>query len=104
MKANGIDRFAIPDAQGAEPIEDLVARLRRDISSECAVLLKRTRRVNAASDKIGSFRLKLWESRINRIIEAQASTFSIDELEGLRRDCDALSEELGRFDRRPGSP
>ncbi len=97
MKATGIDRFSIPDAQGAEPIEDQVARMRKDISSECAGLLRRTRESGASRGNAGEYRLKLWESRINRIIEVQAGTFSIEELKSLRKDCDALSKEIQRL-------
>jgi len=83
------DRFAIPDVH-EEPIVDIVARMKKGISAECSGLLRRAK-------KGGTNRSRLWESRINRILEANSGTFSIDELEGLRKDCRHLSEELGRF-------
>jgi hypothetical protein len=98
MKATGFDRFSVPDVGDAEPIETIVARLRKGITSECSGLLRRTRKANAAAPSVGSFRIRLWESRINRIIEANAGTFSIDELRRLRRDCQDLSLEIGRFE------
>ncbi len=97
MKATEIDRFSIPDVQDAEPIETLVARLRKGITSECSVLLRRTK-AHAAVPSAGSFRIKLWESRISRIIESNASTFDIGELRRLRRECVLLSDEIGRFE------
>ena len=98
MKATGLDRFSVPDVEDAEPIETIVARLRRGISSECSGLLRRTRNAGAAARNVGSFRIRQWETRINRIIEANAGTFSIDDLRRLRRDCQDLSMEMGRFD------
>lgn len=91
-----LDPFTIPDVENAEPIEDMVARLRKNISSECSVLLKRTRRAGAG--KLESIRARRFESKINSIIEAQAATFSIDELERLLRECGELSQELCRFE------
>lgn len=98
MKASEIDRFTIPNIQDTEPIEELVAKLRRNICSECTGLLRKARMINAASAKTSSFNLRLWESRINRILEAQANTFSIEELQQLRRDCEMLVQELRRFE------
>ncbi|MFH0737639.1 MAG: hypothetical protein V1827_03725 [Candidatus Micrarchaeota archaeon] len=87
-----VDRYAIPEV-AEEPIEDIVARMRKCITTECSDLLKRAR-------KGGSNRSRLWESRINRIIEANSGTFSIDTLEGLKKECQTLSEELDRFGER----
>jgi len=88
------DRFSIPDAEGLEPIENIVARMRKDISSECADLLRRAKKSGSA----GALRARTFETRINRIIEAQAATYSIEELKKLRKDCTVLSSELGRFE------
>jgi hypothetical protein len=97
MKATEIDRFSIPDVQDAESIETLVARLRKGISSECSALIMRMK-AHARAPSAGSFRIKVWESRINRIIESNASTFDIGELRRLRRECVVLSDEIGRFE------
>lgn len=89
------DRFSIPDASGTEPIEDIVARLKRDISNDCAGLFKKLRMANALSGS-NDIRLRRFESRINRIIEAQSATYSIEELEKLKKECSLLSDEIGR--------
>jgi len=82
------DRFSIPDVQHAVPIEDMVARMRKDIMSECAGLLKRTKTAGA------SMRARRWESRISRIIETQATTYCISDLKKLKSECRSLSQEL----------
>lgn len=97
MKATETDRFSIPDVQGAEPIEALLARLRRGISSECSVLLRRAK-AHARAPSAGSFRIRAWEGRISRIIESNASTFDIGELRRLKRECVVLSDEISRFE------
>ncbi|MFH0884383.1 MAG: hypothetical protein V1861_01600 [Candidatus Micrarchaeota archaeon] len=74
-----------------------MARLRKGISSECSVLLRRTK-AHATAPSAGSFRIRVWESKINRIIELNASTFDISELHRLRRECVVLSDEIGRFE------
>lgn len=98
MRATVLDRFSVPDAGDAEPIESIVARLRKGISSECSGLLRRAKIAGAAARSVGSFRIRLWESRISRIMEANAGTFSIYELRRLRRDCQDLSLEICRFE------
>lgn len=92
-----MDRFTIPEVRDAEPIVGMVARLRKDIVSECAELLRRARKANADSRGAASYRVRRWEGRINRILEANATTFSIGELRRLRKECTALSDELGRL-------
>ncbi len=96
--ATDIDRYCVPEVQGIEPIEEMVARLRKDISSECSGLLRKTRTASLVSAASGPRRAKLWEGRINGIIEANASTYSIEELRRLRRECSAIREEISRFE------
>lgn len=98
MKATDIDRFSIPDVQDTEPIEMMVARMRKGITLECSGLLRRTRIAHAASRAANPVRIRAWESRITRIIETNASTFSLEELERLQRECRMLSDEIGRFE------
>ncbi|MEW6035407.1 MAG: hypothetical protein AB1529_02230 [Candidatus Micrarchaeota archaeon] len=95
MGENYSGRFAIPDVPGTEPIESIVARLRRDIASDCSGLLRRAK--TARVSQAGSYRARVWESRICRIIEANATTFSILELRRLKRECTVLSQELRGF-------
>jgi len=96
--ATDIDRYSMPDVQGIEPIDTMLARLRKDISSECSGLLRKTRMTSLVSVESGSRRAKLWEGRINGIIEANASTYSIEELRRLRRECSAIRKEMSRFE------
>ncbi|MCI0503696.1 hypothetical protein L0Y65_03210 [Candidatus Micrarchaeota archaeon] len=98
MKATEMDRFSVPDVQDAEPIEAIVARMRKSVSSECSGLLRRSKAACAVYPAAGRPRARAWEGRISRIIEANASTFSIDELKGLLRECQDLSVEISRFE------
>ena len=88
-----VDRYAVPEVEG-KPIEEIVAGLKKDISARCSLLISRTRKADRI--RIGAEKAGIWESRITRIIEAKAGTFCIDDLEGLIRDCRALSDELDK--------
>jgi hypothetical protein len=92
MGENYSGRFSVPDVPGTEPIESIVARLRRDIAAECSGLLRRAK--TAGASRSGTYRARVWESRISRIIESNATTFSIGELRRLKRECTMLSQEL----------
>ena len=98
LMATDIGRLMVPDVQNTVPIEWMVASLRKDISSECSGLLRRTRSTSLARATSAPRRIRLWERRISNIIGANASTYSIEELRRLRRECRALSEEMGRFE------
>ena len=92
--AGKTDRFAVPDVQDAEPIDTMIDTLRKKIDFDCLILMQQARRINTTKS---NFSFKLWESRISQIREAQRSTFSIDELNKLKEQCQLLSTQLGQF-------
>jgi hypothetical protein len=92
-KASG--KYDVPDFKDA-PIEVLIADLRKGIASDCSVLLMKARRVYA--DHHG-FNLKSWEARVCKVREAQVATYSIEELESLRKECKEMSAQLDSFAR-----
>ncbi|MFH1785246.1 MAG: hypothetical protein ABH842_02365 [Candidatus Micrarchaeota archaeon] len=88
------DRYSVPDVQDAVPIEIIIDNLRKKIDFDCSILLQQARRINQTKR---NFSLKVWESKIVTIREAQRSTFSIEELNKLKGQCQVLSDQLGQF-------
>jgi len=97
MAGRYANQILVPDVEHAVPIETVIDNLRRDIEGDCTALLRRARTISAATHGNGPFRLKFWETRINQLREARAKTFSIQELKGLRRQCQVLSQEMEQF-------
>jgi hypothetical protein len=96
MAGNGSGKYDIPDFKDA-PIEVLIGDLRKGIASDCAALLAKAREVNAA--RHGGFDMKRWEARLNRIRESQAATYDLEELQSLKKECQAMSAQLGALAR-----
>ena len=91
--------IAVPDVKDAVPVDDLINSLKRDIESDCRLLIQRAQVIEGAV-RGGGFRYRFWESRINEIRKAQIATYSIDELKELRQKCAAISQELEEFSTR----
>ena len=87
-------KYDVPDFKD-EPIEVVIGNLRKGIASDCSALLTKARKVNV--ERHGSFNIKLWEARVCKVREAQVATFSIEELESLRKECVAISAQLEAF-------
>lgn len=85
------------DMQDAVPIETTIGNLRKDIETKCTALLQRARTINAATHGSGPFRLRFWENRIGQVRNAQMTTFSIQELRHLKRQCQTISHEMEEF-------
>jgi hypothetical protein len=97
MAGNDSQDFLVPEVQvGDEPIEALIKKLQAEIASDCTKLLVHARKLNAGMHGNG-FNLRLWETKINKVSEAQRATYSIEELKGLRRECHSLSKQLDGF-------
>ncbi len=79
-----------------EPIEVIIGNLRKGIASDCHRLLENARMV---SEKRECFNLKAWEGRISNIREAELATYSLHELNALKRQCHVLSVQLSNFSR-----
>ena len=79
-----------------EPIEVIIGNLRKGIASDCQYLLASARRVNAERR---CFNLKAWEGRITRIREAELATFSLHDLNALKKECRLMSAQLANFTR-----
>lgn len=91
--------IAVPDVKDAVLLDDLINRLKRDIETDCRLLLQRAQAIEGAV-RGGGFRYRFWESRINDIRKAQISTYNIDDLRELRTKCAAISQELEEFSTR----
>ncbi|MFH1521278.1 MAG: hypothetical protein ABID61_06545 [Candidatus Micrarchaeota archaeon] len=89
-----VDRFAVPDAQDAVVLDSMIDNLRKKIDFDCLILLQQARRINTVKTK---FNMKIWESRINYVREAQRNTFNVSELKKLKEQCHTLSEQLSQF-------
>lgn len=87
------DRFAVPDVQDAILLDSVIDTLRKKIDFDCLILLQQARRINSMKS---NFSIKTWESRINEVREARA-TSSISELKKLKVQCQTLSEQLNNF-------
>jgi hypothetical protein len=77
-----------------EPIEVVIGNLRKGIEHDCSALLATARQLNVNRQ---GFNLKGWESKISRIREAESATFSLDELNALKKDCSAIGARLAAF-------
>jgi hypothetical protein len=88
------DRYAVPDVQDTVPIDSMINAIRKKIDFDCSILLQQARKISATKS---NFSLKLWESRITHIKEAQKATFSLDELKDLNAQCQVISDQLGQF-------
>ena len=90
-------RYDIPDFTD-EPIEVLIGNLRKGITTDCAALLAKARRVNF-DHRGNGFNLRTWERRITRVREAEVATYCLKELEALRQECRGMSSRLDLFSR-----
>ena len=77
-----------------EPIEVIIGNLRKGIASDCHHLLESARKANSERR---SFNLKAWEGKITSIREAELATYSLHELNALKRQCHILSVQLSDF-------
>lgn len=85
-----------PEAGDAIEIGDEIAGLRNEVAAGCTRLLAQARKVNADLRGNG-FNLKFWEGRISSIRETQLATFSVNELNRLRHECNEISHRLAAF-------
>lgn len=88
--------MAVPDVTDAIPLDELIQSLKRDIETDCRLLLQRAQVIQGAV-KGGEFRYRFWESRISDIRKAQITTYNVDELKTLRGKCEDISQELEEF-------
>ena len=90
---------AVPDVDDAVPLDDLILNLKKDIETDCRLLLQRARVINNAITG-SEFRMKFWERRINEIRKAQITTYNVEELKQLRERCKVVCEELEEFSKK----
>jgi hypothetical protein len=77
-----------------EPIEVIIGNLRKGIASDCHNLLASARKVNAERR---CFNLKAWEGRITKVREAELATYSLRDLNTLKKECQLMSAQLANF-------
>ncbi len=92
-------QIAVPDVEDAVPLDDLIQKLKRDIETDCRLLLQRTHVINSARGG-NEFRIKFWEKRINEIRKTQVTTYSVAELKELREKCRIVLQELEEFSKK----
>jgi phage terminase small subunit len=88
------DKFAIPDVKETMPIENVIADLRKDITIECADILRKSRELNVKTQGTKKTRVRDVEIRVNQIVSASKTSFNINELKQLKRQCQTISHEL----------
>lgn len=91
--------IAVPDVEDAVPVDDLIQSLKRDIETDCRMLLQRAQAIQGASSK-GGFRFRHWEGKVTEIRKAQITTYNIEKLKELRQQCTVISNELEEFSKR----
>ncbi|MDD5171504.1 MAG: hypothetical protein PHF60_00520 [Candidatus ainarchaeum sp.] len=85
-----------PEVQDAVLIDSEIDGLRKSILTDCTVLLKEAKTIEASAHG-KAFHLKLWEEQVSRIKKEQSATFSIHKLKELKSQCHAMSQQLHRF-------
>lgn len=88
--------IAVPDVEDAVPVDDLIQSLKRDIETDCRLILQRAQVIQGAVSN-GGFRFRHWEGKVSEIRKAQITTYNIEKLKELRSQCTAISAELEEF-------
>jgi hypothetical protein len=91
--------IAVPDVEDAVPVDDLIQNLKKDIETECRLLLQRAQVIQGAVQG-GAFRFRHWEGKVTEIRKAQITTYNIKELKELRAQCTVISSEMEEFSKK----
>lgn len=90
---------AVKDADDSVPLDDLRQNLKKDIETECELILQRVRIINSAA-VCRDFHVKFWENKVDEIRKAHLVSYDIEELKELRGQSITISQELEEFSKK----
>ena len=89
----------VSGGEDAVPLEDLIHNLKKDIETDCRLILQRAEVIRCAV-RGKEFRFRFWENRVNEIKMAEITSYDADELKELRNQCMTITQELEEFSKK----